>query len=181
MIQVGKGICVRSAELVGLFWTNFTIYWVWTLARILVDPHIPASWLSPDRRPFRAFSWEAGGDYYRRVWHIEAWKGRLPAFTGGTRFSKRALTGSDPEYLNQFIVETCRGESNHARAIGSVVVMKLWTPTALWVVMLAIAVAGNLPFIAIQRYNRPRLQHALEVTGHRAVLHGAGGLQAGPA
>lgn len=178
MIQVEKVIGVRSADLVGLFWTNFTIYWVWTLARILIDPHIPASWLNPDRWPFRSFSWEAGGDYYRRVWHIEAWKGRLPAFTGGTHFSKRALTSADPDYLNQFIVETCRGESNHVRAIGSVVVMKLWTPTALWVFMLAIAVAGNLPFIAIQRYNRPRLRRTLELTGHRAMLRGAGGLQA---
>jgi glycosyl-4,4'-diaponeurosporenoate acyltransferase len=169
---------VRSVDVVGLFWMNFTVYWVWTLARILLDPLIPAAWLNPNRWPFRAFSWEDGGEYYRRVWRIETWKHRLPTFAGGTRFSKRSLTGSDPEYLNQFIVETCRGESNHVRAIGSVVIMKLWTPTALWVVLLAIAVAGNLPFIAIQRYNRPRLRRTLELTGHRAMLREAGGLQA---
>ena len=56
--------------------------------------------------------------------------------------------------------------------------MKLWTPTALWVVILAIAVAGNLPFIAIQRYNRPRLRRTLELAGHRAMLRGSTGLQA---
>ena len=169
-----KVIDVRSGGFVELFWMNFTIYWAWTLVRILVDPHLPASWLRADRWPFRTYAWEAGGDYYRRVWHIEAWKDRLPTFAGGTHFSKRALASADPDYLNQFIVETCRAESNHLRAIGSVVVMKLWTPTAVWVVLLAIAVAGNLPFITIQRYNRPRLQRTLALAGHRAILHGNG-------
>jgi glycosyl-4,4'-diaponeurosporenoate acyltransferase len=171
-------IGVRSVDVVGVFWLDFTVYWVWTLARILLDPLIPASWLNPDRWPFRTYSWEDGGDYYRRVWHIDAWKDHLPTFAGATRFSKRHLSRSDSEYLNQFIVETCRGESNHARAIGSVMVMKLWTPTALWVFILAIAVAGNLPFIAIQRYNRPRLRRTLELAGHRAMLRQGGGLQA---
>jgi hypothetical protein len=46
------------------------------------------------------------------------------------------------------------------------------------VFILAIAVAGNLPFIAIQRYNRPRLRRTLELAGHRAMLRGGGGLQA---
>ncbi len=172
---------VRAGDLVSLFWTNFTVYWIWTGARVLVDPLIPASWLNPDHWPFRTYAWERGGEYYRRVLHIDAWKSRVPSFAGVTHFSKRSLQGFGPEYLNQFIIETCRAESNHIRAIGSVVVMKLWTPTELWVIIIALAVIGNLPCIAIQRYNRPRLRRTLELTGHRAMLNGSDSLQPGTA
>jgi hypothetical protein len=40
--------------------------------------------------------------------------------------------------------------------------MRLWTPVDLWLVCMLIAVVGNVPFIMIQRYNRPRLMRALE-------------------
>ena len=47
------------------------------------------------------------------------------------------------------------------RAIASVVAMRLWTPLDLWLTCLVIGLIGNVPFILIQRYNRPRLQRTL--------------------
>lgn len=96
--------------------------------------------------------------------------------------SKKRLLTSDPEYLGEFVVATCRAESHHVRAVLSVVVMKLWTPLPSWLFVFAIALTGNLPFILIQRYNRPRLQRALEAARRRSVgeLYG-GSWQPNPA
>lgn len=160
-----------------LFWANFWLYWIWTAARILIDPFLPNAWFSPDRPSFRPRSWEDGGEFYRRVLRIDRWKDRLPTFAGPRGFAKKRLAGTDGHYLGRFITETCRAESNHLRAIGSVVVMKLWTPFPLWLVMIVLATLGNLPFVAIQRYNRPRLQRALALTERRALSFDDGDLQ----
>lgn len=153
-----------------LFWFNFTLYWVLTGVRILIDPFLPRSWIDPDAWPFRLSEWEEGGEFYRRVLHIDRWKDRLPTFAGRTGFDKKRLSTSDPAYLAKFVTETCRGESHHLRSIGSVLLMRLWTPFSMWLVMVTLATMGNLPFIAIQRYNRPRLRKALELSQRRAAL-----------
>lgn len=152
-----------------LFWFNFALYWAWTLVRILVDPLLPARWFDPARPEFRTARWEAGGEFYRQVLRIDRWKDYLPTFAGPNRFSKKRLAAADPAYLSRFIVETCRGESNHVRAVLSVVAMKLWTPLDLWLLLLTIALLGNLPFICVQRYNRPRLLRTLALTERRAA------------
>lgn len=164
-----------------LFWFNFMLYWAATVVRILIDPYLPAAWFDPQRPMYRTHDWEEHGRIYRRL-QIDRWKDRLPSFTRRGALSKKRLTTSDPEYLHKFVVETCRAESNHVRAVLSVVVMKLWTPLPSWLFVLAIAALGNLPFILIQRYNRPRLQRALEAARRRATgeLYG-GAWQPNPA
>ncbi len=166
----------------GLFWLNFTLYWVLTLARILIDPHLPERLFDPARAEFRTQRWEAGGEFYRIHLRVDRWKGYLPTFAGPNGFSKKTLATTEPDYLARFIVETCRGESNHVRAIVSVIGMKLWTPFDLWLFIFVIALVGNLPFIIVQRYNRPRLQRALALSERRAALElGPGDLEPRPA
>lgn len=165
---------------VNLFWLDFALYWGLTLGRILLDPHLPARFFDPSRPAYRAQRWEADGEFYRVHLRVDRWKDYLPTFAGPNGFSKKHLDGTDAGYLARFIRETCRGESNHVRAIGSVVVMKLWTPFDLWLFILVVAIAGNLPFIIVQRYNRPRLQRALALTERRAALElTEGGMEPG--
>jgi glycosyl-4,4'-diaponeurosporenoate acyltransferase len=152
-----------------LFWLNVTIYALTTAWRMQVDVWIPAKYFDPNRWWFRGREWERRGDFYRDVLRIDRWKGRLPSVNARNHFSKRYLAGTDPSYLRQFVIETCRGESNHLRAVLSVVPMRLWTPLELWTVCFLIALIGNLPFILIQRYNRPRLQRALARVERRAL------------
>ena len=61
-------------------------------------------------------------------------------------------------YLDRFIMETCRGEWDHwmccLYAIISLIINPFWIGLILGILVLL----GNLPFIAIQRYNRFRLQ-----------------------
>ncbi len=163
-----------------LFWLDFTIYWVLTLGRILLDPHLPARLFDPSRPAYRTHRWEADGEFYRQHLRVDRWKDYLPTFAGPHGFSKKHLAAADADYLARFIRETCRGESNHVRAVGSVVVMKLWTPFDLWLFILVIALVGNLPFIIVQRYTRPRLQRALALTERRGAPElGSGEMEPG--
>ena len=47
--------------------------------------------------------------------------------------------------------------------------LTLW-PTVGGLAVVCLNILGNLPFILIQRYNRPRLARLLEKTGSRAAL-----------
>ena len=102
---------------------------------------------------------------HRRVFLVKRWKDRLPDaaawFSGG--FAKRALRGKDPAYLCRFIRETWRGELCHWCALAFVPLFFLWNPSWADAVIVAYALAANLPCILTQRYNRIRLRRLLEV------------------
>jgi len=143
-----------------LFALNCFVYALLVVVRAWIDVILPPRFFSPNRWLFRTRDWEHDGDVYR-VLRIDRWKDRLPSLVTWQRFSKKRLTQASRRYLNRFVIETCRAESNHVRAIASVVLMRLWTPFDLWMTCLVIALAGNVPFILIQRYNRPRLLRIL--------------------
>lgn len=116
----------------------------------------------PDRFPFRPWKWEKNGRVYTKL-AIDKWKTlvpdmsrlfpdmvkkQLPADTG-------AITAAQAASLVQ---ETCRAEAVHtASCLLGLAFLWLWpgwggaAMLAVWVLL------ANLPFIRIQRYNRPRL------------------------
>lgn len=97
---------------------------------------------------------------YDRVLHIKRWKDRLPeagaCFAGGV--SKRALPAHDAETLRRYAVETRRAELGHWLAALAGPAFALWNPPAVAVFMVGYGLAANLPCIAIQRYNRVRIE-----------------------
>jgi glycosyl-4,4'-diaponeurosporenoate acyltransferase len=104
----------------------------------------------------RAF--EAGGRWYRERLHIHRWKDRVPEagalFAGGV--SKRQLPSYDVAGLELFVRETRRAELGHWWAMACSPVFVLWNPPLPAALLIAYGVGINLPFIAIQRYNRLR-------------------------
>ncbi len=164
-----------------LFWFNCILYTVLVMVRAWIDVLIPQRLLRPEGWWFRIRDWERDGDWYRDQLRIDRWKDKLPSLRTAARFSKKRLTEASRRYLNRFVIETCRAESNHLRAIASVMVMRLWTPVDLWMVCMLIAVVGNVPFIMIQRYNRPRLIRALERIERRELAAAGGDPELHPA
>lgn len=164
-----------------LFWFNCILYTVLVVIRAWVDVLIPQRFLRPEGWWFRTRDWERDGEWYREQLRIDRWKDKLPSLRTATRFSKKRLTDASRRYFNRFITETCRAESNHLRAIGSAMMMRLWTPVDLWLVCMLIAVVGNVPFIMIQRYNRPRLMRALERLERRELAAAGGDPELRPA
>lgn len=113
---------------------------------------------------YRIRSWEHNGALYKRLFNVTKWKGWLPDgaawFRGG--FAKKKVHATDPEYLDQFVKETCRGELTHWIVIALSPLFFLWNRKIAGVIMIIYAFAANFPCIIVQRYNRPQLLRILQ-------------------
>jgi glycosyl-4,4'-diaponeurosporenoate acyltransferase len=120
---------------------------------------LPVTRLQHDSWLLRPRPCERGGRRYEQVLHIQRWKAHLPEagalFAGGV--SKRTVTRD----LDRFAAETRRAEYGHWLAIACTPVFALWNPPVGLALMAAYSLLVNVPFIAIQRYNRPRAQRIL--------------------
>lgn len=120
---------------------------------------LPRSLFSPQRFPFKAYGWENGGRVYEKL-GIKSWKDRAPDMSRlmGDMVKKKMSSAKDSAGMEVLIAETCIAESIHfALIILSFGILLFWQDVWAWVVILVYNIFGNLPFIMIQRYNRPRL------------------------
>lgn len=126
---------------------------------------LPLARLSGDGWLWRARRAERGGRTYERWLRIRRWKDRVPEagalFAGGV--SKRRLPPPAAGGLERFVVETRRAELGHWLALGLGPSAVLWNPPLGTALMVTYGVVANLPFIAIQRYNRLRAQRVLDL------------------
>jgi glycosyl-4,4'-diaponeurosporenoate acyltransferase len=125
----------------------------------------PTERLAADGWLWRARSVERDGRRYERWLRIRRWKDRVPEagalFPGGV--SKRRLPALADGGLERVVVETRRAELGHWLALVLGPVAVVWNPPVGVVLMVAYGVVANLPFIAIQRYNRLRAQRVLDL------------------
>ena len=132
---------------------------------------LPVRRLDHDTWLFRAHRFERDGRFYRDTLHIHRWKDALPEagglFRGGV--SKRHLPSADSGGLERFAVETRRAELGHWLAAAGGPLFALWNPAPIAVVMLVYGVGVNLPFVAIQRYNRLRITRVRRSNGSRGA------------
>jgi glycosyl-4,4'-diaponeurosporenoate acyltransferase len=132
-----------------------------SLAAAVVGSRVPARALTHDGPITRPRQWEHGGRTYERF-GIRRWKSHLP--DAGALFAatgKRHLPGFDRDALAAFAAETRRGELVHWASAAVVITFPLWNPMPLALAAAVLWVAGNLPCIAAQRYNRARIGRLL--------------------
>jgi hypothetical protein len=116
---------------------------------------------------FRERKWERGGRIYEYLFRVKLWKGRLPDISDFLkwRFSKKHLAELNGQYLYIFITESCRAEFTHWMIILSTTLFGFWADTLNVFAIFLTACVLNLPYIIIQRYNRPRLLNLLKKSG----------------
>ena len=120
---------------------------------------LPKRWFRPDKGLFRSFPVERNGTIYEKLgirkWHKKVldMSRILPRW-----MPAKKLSGDYEQNLPVMIRETCVAEVVHISvSIAGLRCLWMWpgvggvTVTAIHIVLL------NLPFILIQRYNRPRL------------------------
>lgn len=126
--------------------------------------HLDERRLKRDGWVLRARRFEAGGRWYRSRLRIDRWKDKVPEagglFRGGV--SKRRLPSLDRAGLQLFAQETRRAELAHWWAMACAPVFVLWNPPLAAALLVGYGVVVNLPFIAIQRYNRFRILALIE-------------------
>jgi glycosyl-4,4'-diaponeurosporenoate acyltransferase len=131
---------------------------------------MPARWFGHDNAVTKPRRWERDGRVWDDVLRVRRWKDRVPdaggLFAGGMR--KRGVS-RDPEQLARLVVETRRAELVHLAVLAISPVFLLWNPLWLAAVMVTYNIVANVPFMVIQRYNRPRLVRLLAATSRRST------------
>lgn len=131
---------------------------IWHISMLFICVAKNTSTFSPEKRLYRPHKWEKGGKIYSDILKINRWKDMLPQHIGKNGFSKEHLDTVSIEYLDNFILETCRGEWNHTMNCTFAFVLFLLNNALIALILSLLLILGNLPFIIIQRYNRFRLQ-----------------------
>ena len=141
-----------------LFWDCFVYLAIISIALFFVGRLLPKKWFCPEAFPYRTYRFEKDGGIYLKL-NIKSWQHRLPdmsrIFTKW--FLPKKIDENYRDNLPLMIRETCIAECIHTlEAFLGLYCIVLWTD---WggVILSLLYALGNIPFIMIQRYNRPRL------------------------
>ena len=134
---------------------------------------LPRDRMHWDRFPYREYDWEKSGAIYSKM-GIRHWKDRMPDKSKVIKSTVRKQVGKDysADHLLRLVQETCVAELVHwiLVAVSPVLLVTMEGALSVWATVLY--GLSNLPFIMIQRYNRPRLvrlyQHARRREGEMA-------------
>ena len=131
--------------------------------------YLPASFLQADTWFTRIRPFELQGRFYRERLRIHRWKRLLPESNRlgpGRRPSKATLSG--PNAVAVLLVETRRAEYVHLAIAATGPLFLIWNPPVLGAFMVMFGLLFNLPFIAVQRYNRARILRLRPPVAHGA-------------
>lgn len=140
-----------------ILFINILLMAIWHLICFLLCVYLNPSHFNYNKKRYQAKDWEQNGKWYAKNLKIKSWKDKLPQHIGKNGFSKAHITHMSIDYLNEFIFETCRAEWNHSYSCLFAVVTLIISPLNVGLFLACLTFAINLPFIAIQRYNRFRL------------------------
>jgi glycosyl-4,4'-diaponeurosporenoate acyltransferase len=143
---------------------NLLVFILISIALTFICEKIPDRICDYKKWMFRERSWEKGGRVYERLFRVKLWKSKVPDISDFMkwRFSKKHLAKLNDKYLYTFLVESCRSEFTHWMIIFSTTLFGFWTDIPTVTITFLVACFLNLPYIIIQRYNRPRLRKLFE-------------------
>lgn len=152
-----RALLKNSSFLDMLLW-NLVIVVIWHTVFFVLCMKLPDSTFDASKGRYEARTWEHGGRWYRENIKIQLWKDRLPQYIGKSGLSKEHFSDGSIEYIDEFIMETCRGEWLHVNDCLCAVVVLLINPFLVGLILSFFVLLGNFPFAIVQRYNRFRLQ-----------------------
>lgn len=125
------------------------------IASHFIGEAIPRRWFHYDRFPYRAWRWERDGKIYDAL-HIRKWKDHVPDMSRIMKDMVPKRVGKTPKSTDvwRLVQETCVAEIVHIGLCLCAPVIWLFWRNWIGVVLCAIFVICNIPFMIIQRYNR---------------------------
>ncbi|MBE6607706.1 MAG: hypothetical protein E7633_04030 [Ruminococcaceae bacterium] len=126
----------------------------------------PRNKINYEKFPLKLFSWENGGEIYIKL-GIKKWKNKLPDMSKIMKdmVPKKLNASSTRTDVERLIYETCIAELTHDMlCLVSLVIILFWIDTSVitGVLLTLIYIICNIPFIIIQRFNRPNLMRLAE-------------------
>lgn len=146
-----------------IFYLAFTGILSFLLGRIL-----PKNWFCPDRFPYQCFEWENGGHIYERI-HIKSWQNKVPDMSKifPNLMPRKQIDSVNMQILPRMVQETCVAEFIHLLlCVSGLWCIRLWSGIG-GIFIAFLNTVGNLAFVVIQRYNRPRLLHLMGIVSRR--------------
>lgn len=142
-----------------------SIFWTFVFFSSAYIVHfLPEKFYNYKNFLFKTTKIEKDGKLYKNIIFIDRWKDKIPEagkFLGLHPFSKRHFVSKKKEYVERFILETCRGELSHLLPFIFYPISLIWNPMIANIIMFLFVLIFNLPFILVQRYNRIRLTKLL--------------------
>lgn len=146
------------------FLENLITFVLFSIIITALSNKLPNSLYTAKNRLLKLRSWEKHGKIYQQIFHVRVWKKFLPELSDFVKgvFPKKKLKALSNDYLQQYIFESCKSEITHWCIIFSTLLFYLWCDFNAATSMLFLACVLNLPYIIIQRYNRPRLMEMVQ-------------------
>ncbi len=128
------------------------------IAAHYIGEALPRRWFHWDRFPFRSHKWEKNGALYEKL-RIQDWKDHMPDMSRVMKdmVPKRVGLCPSSEEVWSLVRETCVAETVHLALCLLAPGIWLFWYDGVGVFLSCVALVGNLPFVMIQRYNRPIL------------------------
>lgn len=146
-----------------LFWLlilNILAWFFFHMAISLLLMKAPDAYYEKQSDFYTPFKWEKNGEIWQELFHVRRWKEILPEGSSfvPAAYNKKTLSDTHVDTLKKFITETKRAEQTHWLLMLPAPLFFIWNPPWAGWIMIFYALLANLPFIIIQRYNRPRLE-----------------------
>jgi len=142
------------------FWRSIGYLLCISITAFIIGRLYPRKWLRPNAFPFKSFRCEKNGTIYNKI-NIKKWKTKLPDMSIIiTKILPRFMPKKrlkDENNIPVLINETCIAEATHViAAILGFGCIFVWNGIGGWIVSVLFLLI-NVPFVIIQRFNRPRL------------------------
>ncbi len=156
-------VCINGGWMMELI--TCMVYWALLgIASFLIGRILPKSWFHADHFPYKTFRWEKNGRIYNKL-HIRKWQNHVPDMSKvfPHLMLEKKMTTNYLQDLPLMIQETCIAEFIHfILCFAGLYCLRLWPGIGGVIMTILYIVLGNIPYILIQRYNRPRLFKLLE-------------------
>ncbi len=170
------GICLYSSVSCRLarkvkFYGEWLMKMIWSVIYLVlvailghyIGELLPRKWFDYESFPYAPFGWEKDGAVYDKI-KIKKWKSKVPDLSRIAKYMvpKKVTSGMTSADVDVLLRETCVAEFVHVAvcvvAVGVCFISERTWGVVLWLVFSL----GNVPFILIQRYNRPHLNRLRE-------------------
>lgn len=129
----------------------------------LIGRIFPRNWIKENKFPFKIYKWEKNGKIYEKL-KIKKWKTKLPDASLllnkliPSLYPTKRMKNKEIAKAKVLVKESCVAEGTHkAVSILGVFCIYIWKSIG-GVIVTIVFYLFNVPFILIQRYNRPRLE-----------------------
>ena len=136
---------------------NIAFVGAWHVVAFVLCVYGSPSWFDFRRKRYQMFKWEKNGKWYVKYLKIKL-EGSRSHPCGKQGFSgSSGYRGSFHPLFRRFPSGNLPGEWDHSLCAFCAVPVVIFNPFPLGLIFGFLILLGNLPFVAIQRYNRIRL------------------------